>query len=231
MPGTAHRSFSPGLFAFLRELADNNDRDWFAANKERYEADVREPALEFISEFAGRLDRISPHFVADARKVGGSMFRIHRDVRFSKDKSPYKTHTGIHFRHAAATDAHAPGFYLHLEPGQVFVGAGIWHPDTEAARAIREAIDEDRAGWRRALRSKAFAERYRLAGESLKRPPAGFAADHPLIDDLKRKDFIATTPLTQRAVTSPGFIDEFTKTCAAASPLLRFLCRALGQPF
>lgn len=230
-PAAAERSFSPALFTFLRELTENNDRDWFAANKARYEADVREPALEFISAFAPRLDALSPHFVADARKVGGSLFRIHRDVRFSKDKSPYKTHTGIHFRHALARDAHAPGFYLHLEPGGVFAGAGMWRPDTATARRIREAIAADGAAWRRAVGSKAFRERYRLDGESLKRPPAGFSADHPLIADLKRKDFIAVAPLPDRAVTAAGFLDEYADACRAAAPLVRFLCRAIEAPY
>lgn len=228
---TGARSFSPGLFAFLRELKENNDRDWFAANKQRYEADVREPALEFISAFAPRLDGISRHFVADARKAGGSLFRIHRDVRFARDKSPYKTATGIHFRHASARDAHAPGFYLHLEPGNVFAGAGIWHPDTATARRIREAIDADAAGWRRAVGGKAFRDRYRLDGDSLKRPPAGFSADHPLIEDLKRKDFIAVASLTDRAVTAAGFLDEYERVCRAGAPLVRFLCKAIDAPY
>ena len=224
-------AFSPRLFGFLRELAANNDRDWFNANKARYEADVREPALEFISAFGPRLDRISPHFLADARPVGGSLFRIHRDTRFSKDKSPYKTHTGIFFRHAASKDVHAPGFYLHLEPGQVFAGAGIWRPDGATARRIREAIDADPAGWKRATRGKRFAASWELGGDKLKRPPAGFAGDHPLVEDLKRKDFIAMTKLRQSDVTAVGFADDFAKRCSAAAPLVGFLCEATGVRF
>lgn len=224
-------SFSPRLFAFLRDLAANNDRNWFKANKERYEADVRDPALEFISAVGPRLDRISPHFLADARPVGGSLFRIHRDTRFSKDKSPYKTHTGIFFRHAAAKDVHAPGFYLHLEPGQVFAGAGIWRPDGPTARRIREAIDADPAGWRRATRGKRFSATWKLAGDSLKRPPQGYPADHPLVEDLMRKDFIATVGLRQADVTAAGFAESYGRTCADAAPFVRFLCRAVGVPF
>ena len=93
-------SFSPELFAFLRDLAENNDREWFTANKARYVAEVQEPALAFIEDVGMRLPEISRHFVADARTTGGSLFRIYRDVRFSKDKSPYKTQIGIQFRHA-----------------------------------------------------------------------------------------------------------------------------------
>ncbi len=222
------RHFTPALFAFLRDLADNNNRDWFQANKERYERDVREPALQFIRDFAPHLQKISPFFRADDRKSGGSLFRIYRDVRFSKDKSPYKTHTGIHFRHVDAKDAHAPGFYLHLQPRQVFVGVGSWHPDGDAVRMIREGIVKDPAGWKRAVGRKGFTNYYELGGELLKRPPRGFDPDHPLVEDLKRKDFIGSVELTQKAVTSPGFLEEYAKLCKAGSPLVNFICRAVG---
>jgi len=223
-------SFSPALFSFLRELADHNDREWFAENKARYVEDVQEPAIGFVANFERPLARISPNFRADARPMGGSLFRIQRDIRFSKDKTPYKTHTGIHFRHRSAGDVHAPGFYLHLEPGMVFAAAGIWHPDTAAQLAIRDAIADDPAEWKRAT-GGAFAKTYRLTGETLKRPPPGFDADHPLIDDLKRKDFVCETPLTERAVTAPGFMEEYTRLCRTAVPFLRFLCRAVDVPF
>src|SRR5919108_6356028 len=141
------REFGPELFSFLRDLKEHNDRDWFNANKDRYENDLLEPALAFIEDFGLRLPAISPYLVADARRQGGSLFRIYRDTRFSKDKSPYKTHAGIYFRHELAKSAHAPGFYLHLEPGQVFLGAGIWRPDTEPLAQIRTAIAEDPDRW------------------------------------------------------------------------------------
>ena len=118
--------FTSESFAFLRELSKNNNREWFAANKKRYEAELRDPALRFISDFGPRLNRIAPRLVADPRPVGGSMFRIYRDTRFAADKTPYKTAVGIRFPHRAASDVHSPGFYLHLEPSEVFVGAGIW---------------------------------------------------------------------------------------------------------
>jgi len=219
---------SPALFRFVGELAANNDRDWFAANKERYEREVREPALAFVTAFGPYLEGISAHFVADARKVGGSLFRIHRDTRFSKDKSPYKTHTGIQFRHERARDAHTPGFYLHLEPRRVFVGVGIWRPPTADARSIRAGIDADPEGWRRAAHGRRFRGSFELAGESLKRPPAGFAADHPLLEDLKRKDFIATARLTQRQVTAPDFVERFADLCRTGKPYVAFLCDSLG---
>lgn len=228
---TSRAHFSPALFKFLRDLRANNDRDWFQANKERYEDKLRHPAQQFISDFGPRLAKISPHFNADPRPVGGSLFRIYRDVRFSKDKSPYKTHTGIQFRHKAGKDAHAPGFYLHLEPGQVFVGAGIWHPDGASLKKIRDHLVADPAAWKRAVNGKRFRELFELSGASLKRPPRGYDADHPLIEDLKRKDFIAVTRLTQGDVTRPDFIDHFTRLCRAGKPLMRYLCDAVGVPF
>jgi uncharacterized protein (TIGR02453 family) len=222
---TSTRSFGPELFRFLKDLKANNDRAWFAENKDRYENEVRDPALDFVEDFAPHLREISPHFLADPRPSGGSLFRIHRDIRFSKDKSPYKPYVGIQFRHERAKDAHTPGFYLHLQPGGVFVAAGIWHPDAPTLARIREAIGDDPNDWRRATRSQ------RLGGESLKRAPAGFDSDHPLIEDLKRKDFIASVELTQKDACAPGFIERFASTCQETSPLVRFLCGALDLPY
>lgn len=223
--------FTPGTFRFMADLARNNDRTWFQENKPRYEDAVREPAVRFISDFAPRLRRISPHFLADPRPAGGSLFRIHRDTRFSRDKSPYKTHTGIQFRHAKGKDVHCPGFYLHLEPRRVFVGVGIWHPDGKTLGRIRDAIVDEPLDWKRAVEGTRFARRFALSGDALKRPPRGYDPDHPLIEDLKRKDFIAVSLLTQKAVTAPGFPKAFADLCREGSPLVRFLCRAVGVPF
>jgi len=228
---TATRSFGPELFRFLRDLKTHNDRAWFAQNKNRYEDDVRGPALDFVVEFAPHLEQISPHFVADPRPSGGSLFRIHRDTRFSKDKSPYKTYTGIQFRHEVGKDAHAPGYYLHLQPKSVFAGAGVWHPDGPALAKIREAIVADPKAWRSATTGKRFRERLELGGDSLKRAPAGYDPEHPLIEDLKRKDFICYRTLEEREVCSPGFLEELAGIFRDASPLVRFLCTALDVPY
>ena len=138
MPDTAF--FCPELFDFLRQLKRHNNRDWFAKNKQRYEEAVRDPALTFISSFGPHLHELSPHFVADPRPTRGSLFRIYRDTRFSPDKRPFKTHVGIHFSHASGKDAHAPVFYLHLEPDNCFAAAGVWHPNNSALTKIRMAI-------------------------------------------------------------------------------------------
>jgi len=224
-------SFDRELFAFLADLRDNNDRAWFAENRGRYERACLEPALAFIEDFAVELDTISPHFRADPRPVGGSLFRIYRDTRFSKDKTPYKTNIGIHFRHEAAGNAYAPGFYLHLAPGEVFAGGGIWHPGTEAIGRIRAAIVADPDAWTAATRSKAFRSRLELGGDTLKRPPAGFDASHPLIDDLKRKDVFGGTRLSQRDACSRRFLELYGEICREAAPLVRFVCKALELPF
>lgn len=229
MPHKSH--FNPGLFKFLRDLKRNNRRDWFEANKKRYEEHVREPARHFISDFAPHLRKLSPHIVADPRPTGGSLFRIYRDVRFSKDKSPYKTHTGIHFKHAEAKDVHAPGFYLHLEPRSVFVGLGIWHPDGPTLAKIRQAIVADPAKWKRARDTKRFRDHYDLSGDSLKRPPRGYDIDHPFIEDLMRKDFVALVALTEKDVVAPGFLKQFADLCKAGTPFMRYLCAATGVAF
>jgi uncharacterized protein (TIGR02453 family) len=224
-------AFEPSLFRFLRDLKKQNDRAWFETNKQRYDEQVKLPALQFIAAFAKPLEKLSPHLVADPRPVGGSLFRIHRDVRFSKDKSPYKTHTGIHFRHEAAKDAYAPGLYLHLEPGNVFLGAGIWHPDGPTTQAIRGAIVDDPAAWKKAAHGKAFRATWELDGETLKRPPRGYDPDHPFIDDLKRKSFIAIANLTEQDVCKPDFSARLARDWKGTAPLLRFVTGALDLPF
>jgi uncharacterized protein (TIGR02453 family) len=229
MPSDAH--FGPGLFSFLRELRENNSRDWFHVHKARYQREVRDPALTFISDFAPALKEISPHFRADPRPVGGSLFRIHRDVRFSKDKSPYKTAVGIQFRHDLGKDAHAPGFYLHLEPENVFLAAGSWRPDGPSLLKIRTRIAEKPAAWQEVMETPGMAERMDLEGDVLKRPPRGFDGDHPAIRDIKRKDFIAVARRSEEDALKPGFESVCADYFGDAAPLVRFLCAALDVPF
>jgi uncharacterized protein (TIGR02453 family) len=219
-------SFTPALFTFFKELADNNERTWFNANKARYEQDVKEPALAFVEDVGFRLPDFAPHLVADKK----SMFRIYRDTRFAKDKTPYKTHCGIYLRHAAAADADTPGLYLNLEPRNVFMGAGIWHPGSPGLKRIRTAIVNKPEAWRKAI--EAAAPTWTLAnGEALKRPPQGFPADHPLIDDLKRKSFAIMTTLTQTETTGRGFLEEFETRARASRPFMTFLSDALGVDY
>jgi uncharacterized protein (TIGR02453 family) len=226
------RYFTPALFRFIRELKQHNERPWFKENQPRFEEVVREPALDFISDFGEPLLNVSPHFTADPRKVGGSLFRIQRDTRFAKDKTPYKEWVGIHFRHIATKeDVHAPGLYLHLEPRASFAALGLWRPSTVDANKIRQAIVDDPAAWKRAAYNKRFVDLYEASGESLKRPPRGFDPEHPMIDDLKKKEFIASTRLKQSDITSSDFMDIYLDRVKAGAPFIKFLTEAVGQNF
>lgn len=230
-PAAAQRHFDQELFRFLRDLQANNDRAWFEANKPRYEEHVRAAALRFIVDFGPHLDRISPHFRADPRPQGGSLFRIHRDIRFAKDKSPYKTHIGLHFRHEKGKDAHTPGFYLHLEPGASFVGLGLWHPDAPTLARLREAVVADPAAWKKATGGKRFTAAFTVEGEMLARVPRGYDAAHPLADVLRLKDYTAMAPLTGKEITAPGFLAVFARLCADGAPFMAWQCRALGLEY
>jgi uncharacterized protein (TIGR02453 family) len=216
--------FSPAVFRFLKGVKRNNNRDWFQAHKDQYEHDVREPALRFITDFGPPLLRVAPSFVAIPKSVGGSLFRIHRDTRFAHDKRPYKTHVGIYFPHRqAGRDVHAPVFYLHLEPGHCFAGAGLWHPETQALRGVRDAIVANPTAWRRVVKAVELSDE-----GSLKTAPRGYDPDHPFIEDLKRKDFLALTPLSDARVCRPGFLQDFATTCRGMRPLVQFLTEAVG---
>lgn len=227
----AFRGYPADTLKFLRSLKRNNDRDWFNKNKSRYEDSIVAPSLQFIDDIGKKLPTISPHFLAVPKKSGGSMMRIYRDTRFAKDKSPYKTNIGIHFRHEVGKDVHAPGFYMHVEPGNVFVGVGIWHPEPKVAKLIREAIAADPAAWKKATRSKSFSSTLELAGESLKRPPRGFDPDHPFIADMQRKDFMALAELDDDAIESMTLVKDTMAVFKKAKPLMRFLCDAVELPF
>ena len=219
-------SFSPQLFAFLRELKQHNEREWFSANKDRYERECKEPALAFVEDLGYRLPQVAPYLTADQR----SLFRIYRDTRFSKDKTPYKTHVGIYFRHTRAADTDTPGLYLHLEPREVFLGAGIWRPSTPGLKRIRDALIVRPRAWRAAVAE--LGPEWRLGGgDPLKRAPAGYPADHPLIEDLKRRSFTIISPLTQRDATASGFLDTCEARAAAARPFMQFLSKALGVEY
>ncbi len=223
--------FTDELYSFLEDLKENNDREWFKANKKRYEQHIKEPALQFVQEVGARLGDITPHVLAIPKASGGSLFRIYRDTRFSKDKTPYKTHTGIQFRHAAGKDVHAPGFYLHLAPGDVGMAAGIWHPDTKTLTQIRDAIVADPDGWAGLKAEVTSVADFALFGESLKRPPRGYDKDFVHVEDLKRKDMGVWTAVDQAHTTADDFVDRFLDLCRASAPLNAFVCKAIGVPW
>lgn len=236
--------FTEDLFKFLRQLAKNNNRDWFLANKPRYEAQVRGPALRLITDLADPFKDISAQLTAVAKPVGGSLFRIHRDARFSADKSPYKKHVGMYFAHAAASKAargdagnasmgrlDTPGLYLHIEPGACFLGGGIWHPQSETTQRIRDYMVSNPASWKKATRDPKFLKVFELGGEALVRPPKGYDPAHELIADLKRKDFIASVPIDDEVLLRPDLIKQLMARYVLMGPMLDWLCGALDLDF
>jgi uncharacterized protein (TIGR02453 family) len=223
--------FTPDTFQFLTALASHNERPWFEEHKQDYETFVRGPAYSFISDMADDLAAISPHFVASARPVGGSLMRIHRDVRFGHDKSPYKTNIGIQFRHELGKDVHAPGFYVHIEPEACFLGVGLWHPDATALGKIRDALADKPKAWLKVRDDKAFQRNFALSGDSLATAPRGYARDHPLIEDLKRKDFIGLADLSDADVLAKKFRRTVVDQFKGSQPFMRFLCEALGLAY
>ncbi len=223
--------FNKDLFTFLRALARNNNRDWFQTNKPRFETALREPALALITDLAAPLAKISAHFVASPARSGGSLFRIHRDTRFARDGEPYKTWLGIRLYHQRRRDVHAPSFYLHLQPGNCFIAGGLWRPEPPVLKQVREFIADNPEAWRRAVHAAAFRRDFELGGESLTRPPRGFPADHPLIDDLKRKDFIAWQNFDDGEALEPGFDRFLVARIKRLAPLVDYLCVALDLDF
>lgn len=228
---TAFSGLPADYFRFFKEIKENNNREWFNDNKQRFRESVQEPLALLVEAMAPRLKKISKHFVADPRLNGGSVFRIYKDVRFSKDKTPYKTHGAVQFRHALGKNAHAPGFYVHLDPAEIFYGGGIWTPPPPQLLMIREAIQDNSTKWKKATTSDAFANRFgALRGDGLVRPPRGFDAEHPFIDDIKRKSFFAMAQGKPAQAKKPTFCDDIEDAMKGAKPLMKFLCDAVGAP-
>ena len=231
MANTRYATFTPASIAFLKELRANNNREWFSQHKSRYEEDVLDVALDFVQSMHDPLLEFAPHFTAVPKRMGGSLMRVYRDTRFSKDKTPYKTNIGIQFRHQQAKDVHSPGYYVHIDPDEVFLGVGLWRPATEALAGIRQRISDGQAEWQRAIGDNAFRRQFRLGGETLTRPPRGFDRDHPMIEDLKRKDFIAVRNMSPDEALQPRFQQKVETAFKAATPYMTFLCKAVGVPF
>lgn len=223
--------FSKDTIKFLKELSKNNNRSWFNDNKQRYENFVRTPSLAFIEDIGQELPKLSPHFRVIPKKIGGSLMRIYRDIRFSKDKTPYKTNIGINIRHVTATDMHGPCYYFHVEENRCFAGCGIWRPDSKRLRKIRECIDENPRTWLKAINDKKYKQQFTIGGSTLTNPPRGFSKDHELITDLKRKDFVASYDFDHDLLLSPDLLEQTIQSYAKASPFMRYLCYAVELPF
>lgn len=223
--------FKEAFFDFFGELTVHNHREWFEANKHRYQQHVKDPMLILIQLMAPLLQDISANFVADPRPNGGSMFRIYRDVRFSKNKDPYKTHAAVQFRHVKGKDVHCPGFYMHAGLGDIVLGCGIWRPEKNVLANIRRTMDKNPKAWTTASSDPKQNQYFELVGDTLKRPPKGWDKDHPMIDDLKRKDFILSKKLDRQTFLSPDLPQIMAEHYAAGAPLMRFLCKASGVEY
>jgi uncharacterized protein (TIGR02453 family) len=228
---TEFSGFPADLFRFLKDLRSNNNRAWFNDHKDCYTASVVEPMGQFILAMQPRLAAISEHYTANPRPHGGSMFRIYRDTRFSRDKAPYKTHAACHFRHRSGKDAHAPGFYVHLDLDELYFGGGIWRPPSPQLGRIRDFIADNARSWARIKNAPKVKEVGGIQGDSLERPPRGFDAEHVHIDDLKRKSFYVMTEAEPATALQADFPDTVTRAFQRAAPLARFVCDALDLPF
>ncbi len=215
---------------FLRRLKRNNHRDWFAAHREEYESYVRLPMLSLISSLQGPFRRFAPEYDLHPKR---SMFRIYRDVRFSTDKSPYKTHVAAHFvLRGKPKGVAGSGYYLHIEPGEVFLGGGIYMPDPRQTKSIRQAIADSPDEFLGIINDKSFRRLFgKLEGERLRRVPAGFPPDHSLAEWLRLKQFFVGLSWPDRTCRREDFVEKAAKIFRAATPLVRFLNKALQRGY
>ncbi|WP_305857517.1 DUF2461 domain-containing protein [Balneatrix alpica] len=226
-------TLSPELFQFLRELRSNNNKEWFADNKTRYQEQVQQPLCQLMEALQAPLAQFAPEIQVIAKAHNGSLFRIYRDTRFSNDKTPYKTHAACQFRHRLGKDAHAPGLYLHFDPDEVFFGGGLWLPPSAELLRVRQRIAERPQDWQAVLADDEFRRFYPrgVEGEQLQRPPKGFSKDSPQLEDLKRKSFYAMRGMSPEEALSIDLVTELLHSYRALTPLMQFLCRALDVPY
>jgi uncharacterized protein (TIGR02453 family) len=225
--------FRPAAFAFLRGLARNNRKEWFEARRATYEDELRAPMRALIDDLDVILGDVAPELRGDRKK---SMFRIHRDVRFSKDKSPYKTNAACWLFHQDAghgvgSDAHGgAGFYFHLQPASCFVGGGVWMPPKPALDRVRDDIAGDLRGFERIVTERSFVARYGdLDDEAmLHRVPRGYASDHPAAKWLRYRSFIVGRKVADRTAGSRRLLTELRTDIEVMLPFVRRLNSALG---
>jgi uncharacterized protein (TIGR02453 family) len=222
--------FRPEAMDFLADLAQNNDRAWFQPRKADYEELIKEPMEAFVEALAEAFERRRLPLQADPKR---SIFRIYRDTRFSKDKSPYKTHVGASFPWVEGIDPdtasshseHGNGAYFHLQPGENFAGGGLWMASKERLDSFRRKIVDDEGGVRKALEDPKFIAEFGPvnAHESLKRVPPGYPADHPLAELLRYKDIVFGRHLSDDEVRAPDLPDRLADAYSTAVPVFRFL--------
>lgn len=209
---------------FLKKLEKNNDREWFTANKKLFD-DANNNVIAMTDLLIGLISKFDPTVVGLDPK--SCTFRIYRDVRFSKDKSPYKTNLGA-FIAPGGRKAMSPGYYFHVQPGMLFAAAGKHMPDASELLKIRSAVASNTKEFRKIVEAKKLADRFGvLHGDSLSRPPKGFAADHEAIEYLKLKSFTVTEQFTEKDAVSTAYPKMLAESFKAAYPLIEFLRGAL----
>ena len=228
---TAFTGFEPDAIQFLADLTVNNDRAWFQPRKADYERLLKQPLERLVVELGDRFEARGLPLQADPKR---SPFRIYRDTRFSKDKSPYKTHLGATFPWtgdgAADDHAHGNGGYFNFQPGEMYVGGGMWMPDKARLDAFRRLLVEEPDLVRAALEEPGFVAAFGAvtAHEELKRVPAGLPADHPLANLLRMKDVVFGHRLDDEQVLSPRLPDVLADAFEAGLPVLRLLASLRG---
>ena len=224
--------FSDATFKFLRALARHNDREWFHAHKADYESHVRGPFQRLLTDLRPSLAEVSTHYRADPKTVGGSLFRIQRDTRFANDKAPYKSWQGARLFHERGRQVEAPSFYLHVQPGNCFVGAGLWHPQPDALRRVRHFVVDNPGSWKAAAHGDKFRKRFDLDdSEKLTRAPRGFPDDFEFADDLRRKNFVALRAIEDATITGPRLLKTLATDLVGLAPFTDYLCAALDLEF
>ena len=224
--------FTASSLKFLRSLARHNERAWFLEHKADYEKHVRAPFQQLLIDLQPAVAALSVHYRSDPKTVGGSMFRMQRDTRFSGDKAPYKPWQGARIFHERRKQIAAPSFYLHLQPGASFIGAGLWHPETHTQRNIRQFIFENPDTWARVAHDNKLRQRFDLAAEDmLVRPPPGFPSDFAYIDDLRHRNFALLAGFDDEQITSPGLLKLVEKDFARLAPFVDYLCAAQNLEF
>ena len=219
--------FSPDARRFLRELAANNNREWFAQNKARYEKSIREPLIELAHELGSALERYSPGYVTDPRKA---VYRIYRDVRFARDKSPYKTHAAAVFAFRGVEKHAGAGYYFHFSADELLVGGGVYAPGSAELLKIRRRIAADPEALRAIVAGPAFSKCFAgIEGEKLKRIPKGFPRDHPAADLLVYKQFLAGAVLPASTIESPGVCAAISEHFKAIAPFIQYLNQAVAE--
>jgi uncharacterized protein (TIGR02453 family) len=211
---------------FLRRLKRNNNRDWFEKHKHEYEAEVKLPMQSLIASLQPYFESFAPQFDINPRR---SLFRIYRDIRFSKDKTPYKTHVAAHFvLRGKPKGVEGSGFYLHIEPGEIFLGGGIYMPDNDQLKKIRKAIVDRSREFLAIVRNRDFMKRFKqIEGERLQRVPRGYDPSHPMAEWLKLKQFFVGVGWKEETCRKKSFVKDIAKVYKDAAPLVAFLNDAM----